>query len=91
MVWPPTFKSLKSTRDKYPSTLGLFFTNLLKPKSHSPGENIQRASVSMSDDVVHSVSNGLVLTPKHTLIGCGIHSMTGLSKPIEILSRYNNS
>ena len=59
-------------------------------KVHAPGEKIQREALSLSDDVIHSVSNGSILTMKHTLVGCGLHSMTGLSKLIEILSAYNN-
>ena len=68
-----------------------FFVNLLKPKVHKAGEKIDRAAQSLSDDVVNSISNGLIMTVKHTLVGCGFHSMTGLSKPIEILAAYNNS
>ena len=78
-------------RERYPGALDTFFVNLLKPKIHLPGEKIQRAAQSLSDDVVHSVSNGKILTVKHTLVGCGLHSMTGLSKPIEILAAFNNT
>ena len=90
-IWAPTVKSLSDCRKRYPDALDTFFVHLLKPKIHLAGEKIRRAAQSLSDDVIHSVSNGKILTVKHTLVGCGLHSMTGLSKPIEILAAYNNS
>ena len=68
-VWPPTFKSMKSCRQRYPISLNLFFNHLLKNKTHSVGERIGRYVESFSDDVIHSVSNGSILTFKQTLIG----------------------
>ena len=37
------------------------------------------------------MSNGNVATLKHILIGCGLHSLTGSKKIIQILNRLNNS
>ena len=31
------------------------------------------------------------MTAKHTLLGCGIHSTTGLRKPVDILVRLGHS
>lgn len=45
----------------------------------------------MKADVIHSVSSGKILTLKHTLVGCGISSLTGSRLPIDILYKLNNS
>ena len=90
-VWPPKYKSLMERRNKYPQSLALFFTTLLKPKVHSLGENVIRIMKSMSDDIVYFLSNGNVLTLKPTLVGCGLHSMEGSSKSVKILYKLNNS
>ena len=64
---------------------------MLKTKGHAVGETVKRAVESMTDDVIHSVSNGSILTLKHTLVGCGIHSLSGSRLPIDILHKLNNS
>ena len=89
-VWPPTVQSLSSCRERYPLTLNSFFITLLKAKTNVASESTRRAAESMIDDVIHSVSNGSILTLKHTLNGCGIHSMTGSRQTIEIMSSENN-
>ena len=90
-VWPPTPESLLACRERYPDSLDTFFNTFLKPRHHSPGDNVCRATKSMSDDVVHFLSNGNILTLKHTLVACGLHSMSGSSKLVKILHRLNNS
>ena len=90
-VWPPTVESLRLTRLSCPPLLTSFFTQLLKTKEHSAGESVQRAVESMTDDIIHSVSNGTVFTLKHTLIGCGIHSLTGSRQTIDNSDKLNNS
>ena len=90
-TWPPTVDSLNLSRQKHPVSLTLFITALLKNKKHSAGETVQMHVDSFTQDVIHSVSNGKILTLKHTLIGCGLHSLTGSKKTIEILSKMGNS
>ena len=89
-VWPPTVESLNKTRGRYPECLQYFFNALLKNRSHAAGENVVLAVGSMIDDVVHSVSNGNILTLKHTLMGCGMHSISGSRLDIDIMYKMNN-
>ena len=90
-VWPPTVESLNRTRSRYPGSLQEFFTSLLKNKHHSAGENVLLAVNSLIDDVINSVSNGTILTLKHILMGCGMHSLSGSKLDIEIMHKMNNS
>ena len=91
IVWPPTYESLKSTRDRFPQSLSLFFTTILKNKKHIASETVSRHVDSLVQDVINSLSNGTIPTLKHTLIDCGIHSLTGSKKTIKILNKLNNS
>ena len=52
---------------------------------------MNRLTDSFSQDVVHAVSKGKFLTPKHTSVGLGLHSMTGQKLPIAILARLGHS
>ena len=90
-TWPPTVDSLKVSHQRYPKSLSLFFSNLLKNKKHAATETVTRHVDSIIQDIVNSVSNGNVATLKHILIGCGLHSLTGSKKIIQILNRLNNS
>ena len=45
---------------------------------------------SFAQDLVHAVSRGSFLTEKHVLLGTGLHSLTGLKKPVQILGRFGH-
>ena len=70
-----------------------FLLNLLHSTDHSPGEEVNRYVNSLSQDIIHAISRGDFFTAKHVLriLGCGLHSITGLKKPINILSKYGHS
>eukprot|EP00112_Aurelia_sp_Birch-Aquarium-sp1_P017646 Seg411.7 transcript_id=Seg411.7/GoldUCD/mRNA.D3Y31 product="hypothetical protein" protein_id=Seg411.7/GoldUCD/D3Y31 len=91
--WPPTVESLGSIDRRCPSILGLFFKTLLSQKdSHNMiGEKVERLVDSFSQDVMHAVSKGKFLTPKHAAVGLGLHSLTGQKLPITILARLGHS
>ena len=89
-VWPPTVESLSATRSRYPECLKYFFTALLKYKTKSAGDTVLLAVDSMVDDVIHSISNGDILTVKHILMGCGMHSISGSRQDIDIMHEMNN-
>ena len=55
-------KSFIDIRDRYPIAVDTFFVNLLKPKLHKGVEKINGAAQAISDDVVNSISNGLIMT-----------------------------
>ena len=93
LPWPPTVESLAKRDLQYPELLRLFFKELLSPKeSHRvTSERVNRLTDSFSQHVVHTVSKGKFLTPKHTSVGLGLHSMTGQKLPIAILARLGHS
>jgi large subunit ribosomal protein L9 len=89
-VWPPTIESLLARRERYPASLNSFFKTLLTVKNRSKDQT-SIAIKSFSDDVIHLLSLGSILTLKHTLVGCGLHSMTGSRKLIDVLHKLNNT
>ena len=99
LPWPPTVESLAKRDLQY---LDFYdFKELLSPKEshHVTSERVNRLTDSFSQDVVHAVvhvfsgccSKGKFLTPKHTSVGLGLHSMTGQKLPIAILARLGHS
>ena len=79
--------------ESMPDELTEFLRMLLSPKDshHITSETINRHVSSFAQDLVHSISRGTFLTLKHTCVGLGLHSMTGMKIPIVILSRLDNS
>ncbi len=68
----------------------MFLTKLLHSTDHAPGEEVTRYIESFSEDLIHAVSKGKFLTRKHVLLECGLHSITGLKKPVNILARLGH-
>ena len=91
LPWPPTAEALAWKERQPPESVTEFLTNLLNATHHTPGEKVQRYIESFAHDLVHAVSRGHFLTEKHALLGAGLHSLTGLKKPIEILGRFGHS
>ena len=83
--------TMNSTSKKYPKNVILFFILLLKSKVHSISERTQLHVESFSHDMAHSLSHGKIFTLKQVLLGCGIHSLTGSKKTVDILSRLKDS
>ena len=69
----------------------LFLKNLLKHSKHAVSVKKVRLIESYASDFIHEVRNGEVLTPKHFLLGLGLHSITGQKKPVEIANRLGQS
>ena len=92
LPWPPTVESLVSRERQYPELLQLFFKELLsfKGSHHVTAERVDRLTDSFCQDVIHAVSKGKFLTPKHASLGLGLHSMTGQKLPITILARLGH-
>ena len=89
--WPPTVESLESQERQPPESLRLFLTHLIHSTEHTPGEEVQAYVKSFSQDIVHGISKGDFLTSKHVLLGCGLHSITGMKMSISILSHFGHS
>ena len=93
LPWPPTVESLQKRLESMPKMLTEFLRLLLSTKDihHVTSETINRHISSFAQDLVHSISKGSFLQLKHTCVGLGLHSMTGMKIPIVILSRLGNS
>ena len=91
LPWPPTVESLLSEHRQPPESLRMFLTTLLHSTDHSPGNDVIRYVDSFSQDILYAVSKRTFLTRKHVLLGNGLHSITGLKKPITILARLGHS
>ena len=89
--WPPTLEELRSDDRLPPLSVSLFLTNLLKSPKHGITRNIRNLVDSYSSDVIHSVSKGEVLTPKHFLLGISLHNMAGQRKIVQITNRLGHS
>ena len=75
---PPTAELLLFDHRKPPDSLKQFLTALLHSTDHSPGEEVKGYVDSFPQDIVHAISKGDFLTAKHVLLGCGLHSITGM-------------
>lgn len=62
-----------------------------KGSHHVTAERVDRLTDSYCQDIIHAVSKGKFLTPKHASVGLGLHSMTGQKLPITILARLGHS
>ena len=92
LPWPPTVESLAARDRNYPELLESFFKELLSHKtSYRTSERVDRLTDSFCQDVVHAVSKGKFLTPKHASLGLGLHSLTGQKLPITVLARFGHS
>ena len=91
LPWPPTVESLLSEHRQPPESLPMFLTTLLHSTDHSPGNEVIRYVDSFSQDILYAVSKRKFLTRKHVLLGNGLHSITGLKKPITISARLGHS
>lgn len=52
-------------------------------KDNKPGERLRCHTDSISQDIIFSKQDVKFLTAKHSLLVCGIHSITGLYKAAE--------
>ena len=74
-----------------PTSVILFLKNLSKHSKHKVSAKKMRLIESYASDFIHGVRNGETLTPKHFLLGLGLHSITGQKKPLQISNRLGHS
>ena len=93
LPWPPTIESLRDRLKSTPDSLTTFLRLLLSPSDthHITTETVNRHADSFAQDLIFSLTKGTFLTLKHTCIGLGLHSMTGMKIPIVLLSRLGHS
>ena len=85
LSWPPQIDVLKERNESIPSMGTNFLDILLKAPGHSNSVFTQRLIDSFSQDLVHGVSRGRVITLKHFALGVGMHNITGQKFPARIL------
>ena len=86
--WPPKVEELQCDEMKPPELLRCFYETLLLSKNKS--ETYTHFNDLFSADIIFAISNGKYATLKHTLLGLGMHSMTGMKKSINILHRLGH-
>lgn len=92
LPWPPTVESLKERDEQIPYLLKLFFSTMMESRSDKSSSNIvKRLTNSFCSDILFSISRGKFLTSKHASVGLGLHSMTGMKKPVQLLHRLGHS
>ena len=94
--WPPTIESVAEEYGKPPASVELFLSCVLKDNEVSKRqkgntENLSRLIDSFTADLVNAASKGKVITPKHYLVGLGIHNMTGQKTPVQIMNKLGHS
>ena len=89
--WPPTIESVTEEYGKPPASVELFLSCVLKDNEVSKrqkgnSENLSQLIDSFTTDLVNAVSKEKVITPKHCLVGLGIHNMTRQKTPVQIMN-----
>ena len=72
-----------------PELLTTFFETLLSPLGahHVTAKSTKKLAESFAKDLIFAISKGKFLTIKHTSIGLGLYSTTGMKIPLLIFSR----
>ena len=91
LPWPPKVDDLNHEKRQPPERVKYFYKKLINDTHHIESEQSRNFTLSFVQDLVHAVSRGKFITTKHVLLGNGIHSITGLKKPIQILSKFGHS
>ena len=88
--WPPRVDELE--QQNAPHSVKQFFATLLNSGKHSltESDSKQRLIDSYSADMIHSVTNGAVMTAKHVLLALGLHSITGMKEVVKINHRLGH-
>ena len=89
--WPPQIDTLAEKSELIPSSLINFLNILLKSTNHPNSEKVSRMVTFFSQDLIHGISRGRVVTLKHFLLGLGLHNITGQKLPIQILANLGHS
>ena len=78
--WTPTIEELMKNERMPPLSVILFLKKLLKHSKHRLLAKKMRLIEIYASDFIRGVRNDKVLTPKHFLLGLGLHSITGQRK-----------
>ena len=89
LPWPPQIDTLVKRSELIPSSLINFLNILLKSTNHPNSEKVSCMVASFSQDLIHGISRGRVVTLNHYLLG--LHNITGQKLPIQILANLGHS
>ena len=89
--WSPNIEELLKDERMPRLSVVLFQKNLVKHSKYIVSAKNMRLIESYASDFIHRVRIGEVLTPKHFLLGLGLHSITGQKKPVQIDNRLGHS
>ena len=88
--WSPNIEELLKDERMPRLSVVLFQKNLVKHSKYIVSAKNMRLIESYASDFIHGVRIGEVLTPKHFLLGLGLHSITGQKKPVQIDNRLGH-
>ena len=78
-------EELLSSERLPPQIISKFFEMVLKaPNKGNPSPAVARLIDSYSWDMIHGVSRGKIITPKHFALSTGLHALTGQRKVVQI-------
>ena len=89
VLWTPKTDELQCDERKPPELRSYFYETLLLSKNKS--ETYTRFVDSFCSDIMFAISNRKYATLKHTSLGLGLHSLTGMENPINISDRLGHS
>ena len=90
LPWLPQIDTQVERSELIPSSL-INFLNILKSTNHPNSENVSHMVTSFSQDLIHGISHGRVVTLKHFSLGLGLHNITDQKLPIQILAKLGHS
>ena len=97
MSWPPSSEDLESESAIVPDLLYNMMAWILSTQSEYSAErvsnispDVNRPALSLSQDLIHSVSRGRIKTPKHIVLPMTVKSLTGNVELITILNTFGH-
>lgn len=97
MPWPPSSEDLENESAIVPDLLYNLMAWILSTQSEYSVErvsnispDVNRLALSLSQDLIHSVSRGRIKTPKHIVLPMTVKSLTGNVELITILNRFGH-
>ena len=97
MPWPPSSEDLECESAIVPDLLYNMMAWILSSQSEysvtrvsNLSPEVHRLVLSLSQDLIHSVSRGRIKTPKHVVLPMTVKSLTGSVELITILNRFGH-
>ncbi|XP_044165466.1 uncharacterized protein LOC122949420 [Acropora millepora] len=97
MPWPPSSEDLENESAIVPDLLYNLMAWILSTQSEYSVErvsnispDVNRLALSLSQDLIHSVSRGRIKTPKHIVLPMTVKNLTGNVELITILNRFGH-